>query len=87
MHLPTTEITHQVVRAADLDQLVERLSGRRYAAATTAGGPLRVEGNLHDAATARRWMATGGPAPHPQVLLNALAHQGFIEDGDYLVKS
>lgn len=87
MHLPTTEITHQVVQAADLEQLVAQLTGRSYSASTTADGPLHVDGNLHDAAAARRWIAAGGPAPHPRVLLNAFVHQGLIEEGDYLIRS
>ncbi|MEU1824223.1 hypothetical protein ABZ502_17570 [Streptomyces abikoensis] len=83
MYLPYTTETHNVVLAADLDQLVERLSGRRYNA---IAGAFEVDGNLYDAAAARRWMANGGQAPHSQVLLNALALQGIIQTGDYVIK-
>ncbi|MFF2228359.1 hypothetical protein ACFVV7_34140, partial [Streptomyces globisporus] len=85
MHLRTTEITHQVVLAADLEHLVLQLSGRSYVATTSVEGPLHLDGNLSDAAAARRWLATGGTTPSTQVLLNALVHQGLIESGDYLV--
>ncbi|MFI1226014.1 MULTISPECIES: hypothetical protein [Streptomyces] len=85
MHLSTTEITHQMVQAAELEQLVKQLAGRNYVAVPTPDGPLHIDGNLRDAAAARRWLATGGPAPHPRVLLNAFAHQGLIGSGEYLV--
>lgn len=86
MHLPCTVITHHVVRATDLDQLITRLTGRPYTAVAEASNAVKVDGNIRDAATARRWMATGGPAPTPRLLLNALAHQGLIDTGDYLIE-
>ncbi|MFE0062294.1 hypothetical protein [Streptomyces sp. NPDC059003] len=86
MHLPCAVVTHHVVRAADLDQLVARLAGRPYTATPTADKVLEVDGNLSDAAATRRWMATGGPAPQPQALLNAFAHQGLIDMDEYLIK-
>ncbi|MDW4912570.1 hypothetical protein [Streptomyces californicus] len=85
MHLSTSEVTHQVVQAADLERLVTQLAGRDYVAVPTPDSPIHIDGNLRDAAAARRWLATGGPAPHPRVLLNAFAHQGLICSGEYLV--
>ncbi|MGC4916497.1 hypothetical protein [Streptomyces albogriseolus] len=84
--LPYETITLRVLLPDDLDRTVAALSGREYEAHTAAGSEFQVHGNLHDAKTTRLWMARGGSAPHPQVLLNGLAHEGLIEDGDYRIK-
>ncbi|WP_332758442.1 hypothetical protein [Streptomyces sp. MT206] len=84
--LPYETITLRVLLPHDLDRTVAALSGRAYDARTAAGSEFQVHGNLHDAKTTRLWMARGGPAPRPQVLLNGLAHEGLIEDGDYRIK-
>ncbi|MFI5857267.1 hypothetical protein [Streptomyces parvulus] len=84
--LPYETITLRVLLAHDLDRTVAALSGRAYDAHTAAGSEFQVRGSLRDAKATRHWMARGGPAPQPQVLLNGLAHEGLIEDGDYRIK-
>lgn len=87
-HLPYETITQRVIRPSDLDRLVSELGGRSYDTASAVGSDFQfqVEGNFRDAKSTRRWMALGGEAPQVLVLLNALAHQGLIEDGTYQIK-